>query len=557
MFLDWRSYEQSLRRFRYLDEEKHMQPTQQPTDSHNNRTTDFDVVIVGYGPVGRLLALKLGGRGHRVLVVERQATNYHLPRAVHFDDEASRIFQSVGVSPSAFPEAVEPYDNFYEWRAADFSTLTRLDWSGRGPSGWNVSNFFYQPALERVLSSKVEEQATVTVLNGFRAVDHRELADQVEVTLREPSGTESTVTARYVVGADGANSVVRDWIGTETVDLGYFHDWLVVDLKMKKEVNFVPAAWQLCDPARPTTLVPGGPGHRRFEFMRLPTETADELKTEAVAWQLIKPWGVTPAEADLVRHTVYTFQARYAETWRRGRLLIAGDSAHLMPPFAGQGMCSGLRDVANLEWKLDLVLSGRATAELLDSYGSERSDHVQHFIHESIALGEVICITDPDKARERDIVMRQQLADGIEMPPRPLPQLGSGFYLDQPFGGTLSIQDVVTSEQGEGLFDDVTAGGGTLLLASADIRAVLDAETEKALLEVGIQTINLAGDVDSGAVVEKTGSYAAWLNSIGAVAVLIRPDFYLYGHAATAADVPTLAEAFLHGLMVPSAAHIH
>ncbi|RFA12094.1 hypothetical protein B7R22_16805 [Subtercola boreus] len=534
-----------------------MQPPKQPTDSHNNRLTDFDVVIVGYGPVGRLLALKLGGRGHRVLVVERQSTNYYLPRAVHFDDEASRIFQSVGVSPSAFPEAVEPYDNFYEWRAADLSTLTRLDWSGRGPSGWNVSNFFYQPALERVLSSKVEEQATVTVLNGFRAVDHRELADRVEVTLQESTGSERTVTARYVVGADGANSVVREWIGTDTVDLGYFHDWLVVDLKMKRTVVFDPPAWQLCDPARPTTLVPGGPGHRRFEFMRLPAESADELKTEAIAWQLIEPWGVTPAEADLVRHTVYTFQARYADTWRRGRLLIAGDSAHLMPPFAGQGMCSGLRDVANLEWKLDLVLSGKASEELLDSYGPERSEHVQHFIQESIALGEVICITDPHEARERDAVMRQQLADGIEMPPRPLPQLGTGFYLNQPFGGTLSIQDVVASEQGEGLFDDVTAGGGTLLLANADVRAALDEKTEEALLAVGIQTVTLAEKVAIGAVVDGTGTYATWLDSLGAVAVLVRPDFYIYGGATTTAEVPALAEAFLHGLTAPVATHIH
>ena len=146
--------------------------------------------------------------------------------------------------------------------------------------------------------------------------------------------------------------------------------------------------------------------------MRLPAETADELSAEETAWRLLEPWGIGPAEANLERHTVYTFQARWCDTWRRERLLLAGDSAHLMPPFAGQGMCSGLRDAVNLAWKLDLVLDGRAGDRILDSYGPERAEHVRHFIEASMALGEVICLPDPIAAAQRDQAMQADLRPG-------------------------------------------------------------------------------------------------------------------------------------------------
>jgi 2-polyprenyl-6-methoxyphenol hydroxylase-like FAD-dependent oxidoreductase len=516
-----------------------------------------DVAVVGYGPVGRMLALLLGRLGRRVVVVERQPHAYPLPRAVHFDDEIGRIFQSVGVPPDSVPDVVAPYDDLYEWRAADRQPLLRLDWRGLGPSGWHVSNFFYQPGLEAVLDAQVQALDGVEVLRGWTAVTHVESADGVTLELQSATDERRTVTAQYVVGADGANSLVRSWIGSTVTDLGYFHDWLVIDLVLDAssgDFDFSPPAWQLCDPRRPTTLVPGGPGRRRFEFMRLPSETVEELSTEDTAWRLLAPWGITRDNSRLERHTVYTFQARWCDEWRRGRLLLAGDSAHLMPPFAGQGMCSGLRDAVNLAWKLDLVLDGRAADRVLDTYGAERAEHVRHFIEASMQLGEVICLPDPVAAAERDRAMQADLAADAQQPPRPLPRLGAGLHRDDRGGGLLSIQAEVSGGGCRGRFDDVVGAGGVLLLADPALRSELSAEDEAFLAGLGWPAVAL-GRPGGGDLVDTTGAYAAWLADLGAVAVLVRPDLYLYGVAANASQVSALVgdlRSDLTGVRVPA-----
>ncbi|CAB4923528.1 MAG: bifunctional 3-(3-hydroxy-phenyl)propionate/3-hydroxycinnamic acid hydroxylase [Actinobacteria bacterium] len=525
-------------------------------DSHNtpdrNRTPLIaDVAVIGYGPVGRLLALLLGRRGKRVVVVERQAQAYPLPRAVHFDDEIARIFQSVGVAPDTLPDVVAPYDDLYEWRSADRTPLLQLDWRGLGPSGWHVSNFFYQPGLEAILDAQVQVLDTVTVLRGWRAVTHEETPTGVAVELQSATDERRTVHASYVVGADGANSLVRSWIGSTVTDLGYFHDWLVIDLLMREpedRFDFTPPAWQLCDPARPTTLVPGGPGRRRFEFMRLPSETVEELDAEATAWRLLEPWGVTPEAVSLERHTVYTFQARWCDTWRRGRLLLAGDSAHLMPPFAGQGMCSGLRDSVNLAWKLDLVLDGHADDSILDTYGPERAEHVRHFIQASMGLGEVICLADLTAAAQRDAAMQADLAAGVQQAPRPLPRLGHGLHRDDA-GGTLSIQAEVLGATGVGLFDDVVgSSAGTLLVTDPDLLSGLSTDDQAFLTRLGWRTVALADTPGPGQVVDTTGAYRRWLADVDASAVLIRPDLYVYGAATDAASTAELVGALRRDL---------
>jgi len=300
--------------------------------------------------------------------------------------------------------------------------------------------------------------------------------------------------------------------------------------------------------------VPGGPGRRRFEFMRLPAETVEELNDEETAWRLLQPWGITPATAKLERHTVYTFQARWCDTWRKGRLLLAGDSAHLMPPFAGQGMCSGLRDAVALAWRLELILDGHADDAILDSYGPERAEHVRHFIEASMGLGEVICLPDPVVAAERDTAMKADLAAGVQQPPRPLPRLGAGLHRDDAGGGLLSIQAEVDGVDRRGLFDDVVGTGGVLLLADPQLRDRLRPEDTALLADLGWQVVALAAEPGAGQVVDTTGAYTAWLADLGAAAVLIRPDLYLYGAATDGEDLTALLEHLRGALRAPARA---
>ena len=286
----------------------------------------YDVAIVGYGPVGQLLATLLGRAGHQVAVIEKWPTFYPMPRAVHFDHEVARILQNVGLRPDE-SAAIEPYDAMYAWRNADRKDLMLVDWTGVGPTGWHTSNFFVQPLLEPELDRLARAQPTVSLQRGWEvvAIEEADEPDQTITLVVEGSdglrrnGQRRTLRADYVIGADGANSFVRSTMGAPMHDLGFFFDWLIVDLVLHDDRVFDPPAWQLCDPARPTTIVPGGPGRRRWEWMRLPDEDVADLNRLERAWELLETWDVHPGNATIERHTVYTFQARWGEVWRRGR----------------------------------------------------------------------------------------------------------------------------------------------------------------------------------------------------------------------------------------------
>ncbi|MGD0880334.1 MAG: bifunctional 3-(3-hydroxy-phenyl)propionate/3-hydroxycinnamic acid hydroxylase [Acidimicrobiales bacterium] len=505
-------------------------------------TESFDVAVIGLGPVGGVLACLLGRLGHRVVVIERHASPYALPRAVHFDHEVGRILQACGLGAD-LGAITEPAD-VYEWRNGDGQVLLRFATQGMGLSGWPAANMFWQPALEALIERAAGTWPTVTVRRGWHLQDLEQTSEAVALTLRRteiveqadgrreeaPTGDTHTVGARYVIGCDGANSTVRELIGATMTDLGFYYDWLIVDVDLHEPRVFEPLNVQICDPTRPTTVVSGGPGRRRWEFMRLPHESIDELNDAARAWELLAPWDVTPDNATLERHAVYTFQAKWADEWRVGRVFLAGDAAHLTPPFAGQGMCAGLRDAANLAWKLDLVLSSNAAEGVLDAYGTERAANARALIEFAVELGKVICVADADEAVQRDEAMAAAMA-GVDSQPIPdLPGVSGGIVSPgDPVAGSLFVQGRVRAGARTGRFDDLFGAGWRLVTLDAELAASLPDDTVEWFTSIGGRLVAIgteAEDVD--------GTYAVWFGEHGVTTVLQRPDFYLFGGASGA-----------------------
>jgi len=499
-----------------------------------------DVAIVGAGPTGLALAILLAQRGRSVTVLERWPEPYPLPRAVHFDHEVARVLQAAGVAPDL--EGFTEPAPVYEWRNAAGEILLRF---GRekeaGLSGWPDSNMSHQPLLEAALERRACSFRQVELLRGHDVHAVHEVDGEVVLGARNATGEAVERHARWLIGCDGANSFVRGAIGVAWNDFGFAYDWLVVDVIPHEPRVWDPLNWQLCDPARPTTLVSRGPGRRRWEFMRLPDESLGELSDPATAWKLLGAWGVRPDNATLERHAVYTFRARWAESWRRGRVLLAGDAAHLMPPFAGQGMCSGLRDAANLAWKLDLVLAGRAGDTLLDTYGSERAPHARATIDFSVALGRVICIADPREAAERDARMIPAArAVGLQSP-APAPKIGPGCWDGTcEAGGGLFVQCRVERDGRCGLFDDVVGGGFALVSPHGDPAQTLTAAQRAAFASLGGITAHVSRD---GPLRDVDGAYARWFDANRAAVALQRPDFAVFGTAPELSGAGALVEA--------------
>ncbi len=510
----------------------------------------YDVIQTGYGPVSEIMALALARQGRKVAVFERWRERYPLPRAVCIDHELYRVLSALGMGGEL--PAVSHAGPQYRWFNADWRELLAIDWESESISGGPEVNFVHQPTLEKLFEERVQGCANVDLHLGCEAVQASQTADYAELVVRDTdTGATRTVRGKYLIGADGANSLVRQAIGATQEDKGFEADWLVIDVLPNEGVTLdIPPAAQYCNPLRPTTIVPAGVKDgryfRRWEFMRLPHETREELEHEHVAWSLLEPW-VKPDQATIVRHKVYTFRSLLANTWRKGRMLIAGDAAHVMPPFMGQGMCAGLRDDWNLAWKLDLILDGKASDGLLDTYQPERRPHVSDVIDLSMYLGKIICIPDAAKAAERD----EAFFSGEAPPPPPFPSLtdgilrrGAGGAVQFP-AGLLSPHGTVRSGNRQGRFDEVAGLGFVLLSKSAAVESALG-EPQCAFLDaLGARRVVVsaaATPADPDAWVDLDGKYIPFMERHGIEAMLVRPDFYLYGAASTASDINRLVD---------------
>jgi 3-(3-hydroxy-phenyl)propionate hydroxylase len=497
----------------------------------------FDVAIVGFGPSGAVAAALLAQAGHKVFVCDQSSEVYALPRAIALDHEILRVFQKLGLIDAIEPY-VEPFTDscYYGARGQLIRRMTMI--APPYPLGWTPSVVFSQPPVERALRDSVEANANVTVRLGVAVESLRQDGAGVELGLADGG----RVSARFVIGCDGASSTVRSLAGIGLDDLGFDEPWLVVDVLANEHgLARLPAhSVQYCEPDRPCSYVIGPRNHRRWEISLKEGESAADAATAAGTWRLLERW-LTPSEGELWRQASYRFHALVADRWRAGRVFIAGDAAHQQPPFLGQGMCQGIRDVVNLAWKLDAVLRGRAGDRLLDSYGVERKAHVRELTTRLKAIGSLIGERDPERARARDERLLAEAGGEVQATPRQdvLPRLEGGALaaFDTPARGTLFPQPWLRGEAGARRMDDVLGCGWRLLSTS-----------RQGLPQDGIDLPDFRA-ADLAALAETDGVLATWFDRNRCAAALVRPDHYVFGTARDPAAVPALlaeATAALH-----------
>jgi len=461
-----------------------------------------DLLVVGLGPVGNCMASLARLHGLSVMAIDREPDVYPLPRAAVFNDEIMRIFQSMGIAEKALP--LTRVTDTYQFLTATGEVLIDIKPQAQTELGWAEGYAQDQPNVERLLRARSAELG-VDMRLSTEFLAQAQDDEGVTSKVKGADGEDYSIRSRFLVGCDGAWGAVRESLGIKSFDYDFNEPWMVVDAQV--EPGLLPkVAQQLCDPKRPVTHMNLTGNRYRWEFMLKPGETAEQVTQDEFLWKLLEPWNIK-GKATIERSAVYTFHGLVAEEWRKGRVLIAGDSAHQMPPFAGQGMCSGIRDAANLAWKLKAVFDGKAPLEFLDTYQKEREPHVRAIIEIAIAMGKVVCVQDEMAAEMRNKEMIAKKESGEEDIALQFPPLAGGMFTSTSMAGFQLPQPVIEGRHmDEILTDEVTLIG-------------------RDLPNTHIRTI----DLDAGEGEEFVPALDDMLGSAQAQAFLVRPDRYIFG----------------------------
>ncbi|BDX31063.1 3-(3-hydroxy-phenyl)propionate/3-hydroxycinnamic acid hydroxylase [Mycobacterium antarcticum] len=520
-----------------------------------------DVVIVGAGPVGLTLANILGLQGVRTLVIDERDSLIDYPRGVGLDDEALRTFQSIGLVDRVLPHTVpNQILRFYDGNRRLLAEMAPPD----ARFGWPKRNGFVQPMVDAELLRGLDRFDCVEVAWGRAMESCEETADEVRIAV---AGEAIPLTARYVVGCDGGRSATRRLMGVAFEGTTSPTRWLVVDLATDPLGH--PNSEVGADPARPYASISIAHGIRRFEFMIHANETDEQVEKPDFIARMLAPFVPHPDRVDVIRHRVYTHHSRIAGAFRKGRMILAGDAAHLMPVWQGQGYNSGIRDAANLGWKLAAVVKGEAGDELLDTYDVERRKHARAMIDLSTMVGRVISPTNARVAVLRDRVIRAASAVPtlkryiLEMRFKPMPRYEQGAIAHLPEHtaapsptsptGTLFIQPRVdTRAEQNVLLDDVIGPGFAMLAWNNNPRALLDDATLARWKALGttfvtvrpLTQLHWTGHDDSEVTVvgDRTGALKSFFDAHAESVLFLRPDRCIAG-ACIAQLAPEMSTA--------------
>lgn len=500
--------------------------------------TEIPVVIVGAGPTGLTTALLLASYGVRTIVLEKNDAPMDIPRAIVLDDEGARSFQTFGADARTMCEIVLGDGAAYV--DDDGKQIARV---GTGPEiyGFAKRHFINQPEMETALRDLMAKEPLCDIRFSSEVTDTVETGAGITVALTDPEGAAHEIAAQYVVAADGGRSPIRERLGLRMDGSTYSQDWIVVDtMNDPDQTNY---STFYCSNKRPHVSVPAPKGGRRYEYMLLPGETHEQVLEEAFVKDLVAPYRDLEPK-DIIRKTIYTFHARIASKWRVGRILLAGDAAHLTPPFAGQGMNAGLRDATNLAWKVAAVIVGGASDSILDSYETERRDPAWAMIQLAVIMGDIVMPIDPAQ-----VAFRAQLMGALKPFPgvqdyllqmkfKPRPRYADGLFvgLDAlPFEGSLTGEMIpqpdLTSGDETVKLDSLLGPGFALIAqdaAGAEALAALG-ETEFSGLPLGKVYIPYRAASDAMPATPAADDRVRLLRTHRDQILLIRPDRYCGG----------------------------
>lgn len=496
--------------------------------------TTYDVAVIGYGPTGATAANLLGALGLKVLVIERDPDVYGRARAISTDEEVLRIWQSVGLAQRLQQDMLP--DRPVSFVDASGRAFYETTIAGRG-CGHPPQQFIYQPAVDTVLREGVQRFPNVEVLLEHESLRTLDKGDHVELLLADlRADVMKRVRASYVIAADGGSSPTRGLLGVGYAGKTYAERWVVIDTKVLQQWDAHDRLRFHCNPERPTVDCPTPLGHHRWEFPARAGEADANLVSDPSVWKVLNDQGLTREHVEVLRAVVYSHHVRVADRWRVGRVFLAGDAAHAMPPWIGQGMSAGVRDVANLCWKLAAVHRGRAPQSLLDSYEAERKPHVIEVTRRATLVGRVITERRTAVAALRNVALTTiTRIPGVAVRAQrvfwiPDARYERGFFVRRrrrDAAGWLIPQPMVTRDGERVRLDDVLDRRWALLCNGTP------PQEARAWSALGVPVLGLGHDLH-----DHTGTLTAWLRAKDATAVIVRPDGFIYAAATSDHRLP-------------------